>query len=170
MPTARFRATARHGGAAARPIALGIELSDNPPLIVPGVLRDVDVAVSEKRYCAPDFHHVIKPMQRGRAVHPMETASHRDQTKSTERLVDVERAALSESHVGGEAFRRFRRNGQHFRLGIHVFLLKNLFDRRVQSYATVEVGCARKFVRSRNPVTVIVTLESHDLDRRPDTG
>jgi hypothetical protein len=51
----------------------------------------------------------------------METASHRDQTKSTERLVDVERAALSESHVGGEAFRCFLRNGQHLRLGIHAY-------------------------------------------------
>jgi hypothetical protein len=32
------------------------------------------------------------------------------------------------------------------------------------------VGYARKFVRSRNAVTVIVTLESHGLDRRLDTG
>jgi hypothetical protein len=41
-------------------------------------------------------------------------------------------------------------------------LLKNLFDHRVRSSATATVGDAQKFVRSRNPVTVIVKIESHE--------
>jgi hypothetical protein len=32
------------------------------------------------------------------------------------------------------------------------------------------VGDAQKFVRSGNPVTVIVKVESHYLDRRPAYG
>jgi hypothetical protein len=43
-------------------------------------------------------------------------------------------------------------------------LLKNLSDQRVGSSATATVGRARKFVRSRNPVTVIVKIESHNLE------
>ena len=49
-------------------------------------------------------------------------------------------------------------------------LLKNLSDHRVRSSATAMVGHAYKFVRSRKPVTVIVKIESHDLDRRPAFG
>jgi hypothetical protein len=46
-------------------------------------------------------------------------------------------------------------------------LLKNLSDHRGCSSATATVGDARKFVRSRNPVTVIVKIESRNLDRAP---
>jgi hypothetical protein len=42
-------------------------------------------------------------------------------------------------------------------------LLKNLSDHRGCSSATATVGDARKFVRSRNPVTVIVKIESRIL-------
>jgi hypothetical protein len=48
-----------------------------------------------------------------------------------------------------------------------VSLLKNLSDHRGCSSATATVGDARKFVRSRNPVTVIVKIESRNLDRAP---
>ena len=41
-------------------------------------------------------------------------------------------------------------------------MLKNLFDHRVPSSATATVGDAQKFVRSRNPVTVIAKIESHE--------
>ena len=47
-------------------------------------------------------------------------------------------------------------------------LLKNLSGHRGRSSATATVGDARKFVRSRNPVTVIIEIESRDLDRAPD--
>src|SRR6516162_7099929 len=43
-------------------------------------------------------------------------------------------------------------------------------DHRGCSSATATVGDARKFVRSRNPVTVIVKIESRNLDRAPDMG
>jgi hypothetical protein len=46
-------------------------------------------------------------------------------------------------------------------------LLKNLSDHRGCASATATVGHARKFVRSRNPVTVIVKIESRHLDRAP---
>jgi hypothetical protein len=49
-------------------------------------------------------------------------------------------------------------------------LLKNLSDHRGCLSATATAGHARKFVRSRNPVTVIVKIESRDLDRAPDMG
>jgi hypothetical protein len=49
-------------------------------------------------------------------------------------------------------------------------LLKNLSDHRGCSSATPTVGDARKFVRSRNPVTVIVKIESRNLDRTPYKG
>src|SRR5215467_13205429 len=51
-----------------------------------------------------------------------------------------------------------------------VSLLKNLSDYRGCSSATATVGHVRKFVRSRNPVTVIVKIESRNLDRAPDMG
>jgi hypothetical protein len=50
----------------------------------------------------------------------------------------------------------------------YLSLLKNLSDHRGCSSATATVGHARKFVRSRNPVTVIVEIESRHLDRAPD--
>ena len=50
----------------------------------------------------------------------------------------------------------------------HLSLLKNPSDHRGCSSATATVGDARKFVRSRNPVTVIVKIERRNLDRAPD--
>ena len=47
-------------------------------------------------------------------------------------------------------------------------LLKNLSGHRGRSSATATVGDARKFVRSRKPVTVMVKIESRNLDRAPD--
>ena len=49
---------------------------------------------------------------------------------------------------------------------ITLSLLKNLSDHRGSPSATATVGHARKFVRSRNPVTAIVKIKSRDLDRR----
>jgi hypothetical protein len=54
--------------------------------------------------------------------------------------------------------------------GIALSLLKNLSDHRGCLSATATRGHARKFVRSRNPVTVIVKIESRNLDRAPDMG
>jgi hypothetical protein len=60
-------------------------------------------------------------------------------------------------------------------IGVHlgisnVSVFKNLSDHRLQSSAIATIGHAQKFVRSWNPVTVIVKMESRDLDRRPAYG
>jgi hypothetical protein len=49
-------------------------------------------------------------------------------------------------------------------------LLKNLSDHRGHSSATATVGHARKFVRSWNPVGVIVKIAGRDLNGRLDMG
>jgi hypothetical protein len=54
--------------------------------------------------------------------------------------------------------------------GFILSLLKNLSDRRGHSSATATVGHAQKFVRSWNPVGVIVKIEGRDLDARPRFG
>jgi hypothetical protein len=52
----------------------------------------------------------------------------------------------------------------------HLSLLKNLSDHRGRSSTTATVGHARKSLRSRNRVTVIVKIEGRDLDGRPGYG
>ena len=49
-------------------------------------------------------------------------------------------------------------------------LLKNLSDHRVRSSATVTIGHAQNFVRSRNPITVIIKIESTILTGDPRLG
>jgi hypothetical protein len=49
-------------------------------------------------------------------------------------------------------------------------LLKNLSDHRVRSSATVTISHAQNFVRSRNPVTVIIKIESTILTGDPRLG
>ncbi len=74
--------------------------------------------IVEQRDRPISFDQLVEAFERGRTIHPVEAAAHRDQAKPAESRIQAIRTSLPELHVGREPERRGGCGGEHPGLGV----------------------------------------------------